>query len=154
MKYNFTKVLDLVLVYEGGYVNNPRDPGGPTNLGVTQVTLSHELGHPASIMEVRALTPAQVAPIYQKKYWNLIGGDVLPSGVDLIAMDYAVNSGPGRVLPLLAQTTGFTPLARIKYIDYKRRGFWHQLRTFVTFGRGWLNRENNVYAHAIVMVGE
>ena len=36
MKENWDKSFDMVLVHEGGYVNDPRDPGGRTNMGVTQ----------------------------------------------------------------------------------------------------------------------
>ena len=37
---NFDDCLKFTLQFEGGFVNNPKDPGGPTNLGVTQATLS------------------------------------------------------------------------------------------------------------------
>ena len=54
---NFEACLKFVLQFEGGFVNNPKDPGGPTNLGVTQATLSGFLGRQATIDEVKALTP-------------------------------------------------------------------------------------------------
>jgi len=80
---NFEKCLKFTLQFEGGFVNNPKDPGGPTNLGVTQATLSNFIGRQASIAEVKALTAATVAPIYKLKFWDHVGGDNLPEGVDL-----------------------------------------------------------------------
>ncbi len=142
---NFPRALSLTLQYEGGFSNNPRDPGGATNLGVTIATLSHERSHPASIADVKALTFADVEPIYRKKYWNLIGGDDLPSGVDILAFDIAVNSGPGRAMQWLAASVNMPPANRLAYLDNRRRSFWKSLRTFITFGRGWMNRENAVY---------
>ena len=46
MQKNFDTALKLTLKYEGGFVNDPYDPGGATNYGVTIATLSHELGAP------------------------------------------------------------------------------------------------------------
>lgn len=152
MKMNFEACLALTLGYEGGYSNNPKDPGGPTNLGVTIATLSHELGRAASVAEVRALTKASVGPIYRKKFWNLINGDDLPAGVDCLAFDVAVNSGPGRALQWLAATKDIrTPVDRVKALDGRRRSFWRALKIFVTFGRGWMNRENDILKHALAM---
>lgn len=158
MQSNFTACLDLTLKFEGGYVNNPRDPGGPTNMGITIVTLSHELGRAATISDVMNLsrTPegrALVESIYRKKYWNLIGGDSLAAGVDAMAFDIAVNSGPGRVMPWLEATTNTTGQYRVRALDGKRRSFWRALATFVTFGRGWMARENTLLAAALKMAG-
>src|SRR5262245_16984588 len=95
-KGNFEKCLKFTLQFEGGFVNNPKDPGGPTNLGVTQATLSHFLGRQASIAEVKALTPQKVSPIYRLKFWDAVDGDELPVGVDLAVFDFGVHSGPSR----------------------------------------------------------
>ena len=93
---NFEKCLKFTLQFEGGFVNNPKDPGGPTNLGVTQATLSNFIGRQATIAEVKALTPATVAPIYKLKFWDHVGGDNLPEGIDLAVFDFGVHSGPSR----------------------------------------------------------
>jgi lysozyme family protein len=45
MKENFEKSLELVLQHEGGYVHHPLDPGGRTNLGVTQRVWEDYVGH-------------------------------------------------------------------------------------------------------------
>jgi lysozyme family protein len=83
MRENWDKAFDQVIIYEGGYVNHPKDPGGPTNLGITQSTLSSYLGRRASVQEVRALTKAAVKPIYKKRFWDVLRCDDLPGGVDL-----------------------------------------------------------------------
>src|SRR5258708_26710843 len=93
---NFEKCLHFTVQFEGGFVNNPDDPGGPTNLGVTQSTLAMFLGRPVTIAEVRALTPDKVAPIYKLKYWDHVSGDELPIGVDLAVYDFGVHSGASR----------------------------------------------------------
>ena len=153
MKDNFEACLALTLKYEGGYVNHPRDPGGPTNLGITIATLSDELGRAATIAEVRNLTRMTAASIYRKKYWNLIAGDALPSGVDALLFDIAVNSGPVRALQWHRQVLELSPLLRIRALDARRRSFYSALPTFSVFGHGWMARENDILAHAIAMVG-
>ena len=152
MKDNFNQCLDFTLQYEGGYVNNPHDPGGPTNLGVTIVTLSHELGRRATIPEVRLLTAGSVTPIYRKKYWNLVDGDELPKGVDLMMFDISVNSGAGRADEWNRATGHLAPVERIKRLDELRCGFWRHLRSFPVFGRGWLRRESSCLSLALKMV--
>jgi len=149
---NFQNCLAFTLHYEGGFSDNPRDPGGPTNLGVTIATLSHELGRAATIAEVKALTVAQVTPIYRKKFWNLIDGDALPAGVDLIAFDIAVNSGPGRALQWLAKTANTSPRDRVLALHKLRVGFWRSLPIFATFARGWMTRETACLAAALKYV--
>lgn len=151
-KGHLNACLETVFKWEGGYVNHPKDPGGPTNRGITQATLSHERGQRASIDDVRNLTRAEAAEIYRKKYWNLIQGEALPAGVDLLALDIAVNSGPGRALSWLNETAGLSPPARLARLDRKRRRFWQGLKTFCFFGQGWMNRENDVYRAARAML--
>ena len=43
MRANYAESLQAVLVHEGGFVNNPKDPGGMTNLGCTKATLGLHL---------------------------------------------------------------------------------------------------------------
>jgi lysozyme family protein len=138
---NFPNCLAFTLKYEGGFVNDPRDPGGATSLGVTIATLSHELGRAATIADVRGLTEKSVEPIYRKKYWQTIHADCLPKGVDLMAFDIAVNMGVGRALPWIRQTSHLSPLARIDALNSLRCGFWKGLRTWRVFGKGWMARE-------------
>lgn len=155
---NFDACLQVTLQEEGGYVNNPRDPGGPTNAGITIATLTHEMGRKATIEDVRNLTrtpegKAHVRSIYHDKFWNLIDGDALPRGVDMMLFDICVNSGPGRALPWGRETLPLHPIDRIRALDRMRRTFWHHLMNFVTFGRGWFARENVVVAAALRMAG-
>lgn len=151
MKSNFLTALALTLKYEGGFSWDKFDPGGPTNMGITIATLSHEFGHPATVTDVRNLTQATAGEIYRKKFWNTIGADQLPHGVDILAFDIAVNSGPGRAMAWLRDCRGQSAIDQIKYLDSQRRTFYKSLRTFWRFGKGWMARENDLYGHAIAM---
>ena len=152
MKDNFAACLALVLKHEGGYSDNLHDPGGATMQGVTQKTYDDYRQLRGRVKtSVRGMTPVERDDIYRGLYWSPIGADALPAGVDLLAFDIAVNSGPGRVLEWLRATTGLGQVARIKALDSKRRGFWRALKIFSVFGRGWMARENDVYAAAMRM---
>jgi lysozyme family protein len=148
LRANFDEQLKLTLKYEGGFVNDPHDPGGATKYGITIATLSHELGHRASVMDVKNLDIPTASAIYRKKYWNAIGGDNLPSGVDALAFDVAVNSGVGTALKWLGECKGMSPAATVDYLDKRRRNFYRALKTFWRFGRGWMAREQAMYSHA------
>ena len=171
---NFDVALQHVLKSEGGFANHPKDPGGMTNLGVTAQTWSEWVGHFPSEKEMRELTPEKVAPLYKRKFWDKVKGDDLPSGVDYVVFDIAVNSGSGRAAKMLQSCVGVTPdggigpktLAAvltgtstsdktkelINQICDKRLEFWKSLSTFDTFGKGWTNRGNHVREEALQMV--
>lgn len=81
---------------EGGLVDDPDDPGGLTNLGYAL----HE--HPEMTADqIRALTPATVAPLYQREYWEPIHGSELPDATAFALFDVAVNSGVTKAIRLL-----------------------------------------------------
>lgn len=141
MKETFAKAVAFTLSYEGGFTNNPRDPGGATNRGITILTLTHHLRRQATITDVRNLSAQMAIDIYRETYWTAIGGDSLPKGVDVIAFDVCANMGPGRAIEFLHQTSNLPPVDRIHRIDALRCGFWRALRTFPVFGNGWLRRE-------------
>jgi lysozyme family protein len=157
VKDNFEQCLALVLKSEGGYVNNPKDPGGRTNLGVTQKVWEDWVGHPVEEADMKALGPQDVAPLYKKQYWDKISGDSLPLGIDYAAFDMAVNSGVGRAAKTLQQVLGVgadgqvgqatisaceaaNPRDVATGICEKRLAFLQSLPTYATFGKGWSNR--------------
>lgn len=171
MNENWAKCFEMVLVHEGGYVNDPRDPGGRTNLGVTQRAWEAYLNRSVTEAEMRALTPEIVKPFYKLNYWDKIKGDQLPSGVDYAAYDLAVNSGVGRSAKYLQEIAGVTAdgaigpksLEAIKTCNSKelvdslcdmRLDFLKRLPTFATFGKGWSRRVAEVKEKALSMAGE
>ena len=107
MATDFNECLDLVLKSEGGWVNNPKDPGGETNLGVTKAVWEEWIGHPVTTM--KNLTKDLVAPLYEQRYWRPCYGEVLPRGLDYLVFSMGVNAGPGRSVKLLQQSLGCVP---------------------------------------------
>ena len=170
MKDNFEQCLALVLKNEGGYVNNPADPGGMTNLGVTKKVWESWVGHPVDESAMRALGPQDVSPLYKAQYWDKIKGDDLPLGVDYACFDLAVNSGVGRAAKILQQAVGVTadgaigpatlvavesqnPRTLATEICDARLAFLQTLPTWGTFGKGWGRRVDEVEKAAFEMAG-
>jgi lysozyme family protein len=161
MKENWEKAFAAVLQHEGGYVNHPKDPGGRTNLGVTQRAWEEYVGRSVDEAEMRALTPDVVKPFYKKMYWDKIKGDELPPGVDYAAYDLAVNSGTGRAAKYLQQIAGVpadgvigpksleaikscNPSETVEALCGMRLDFLQRLPTWPTFGKGWGRRVEEV----------
>lgn len=170
MNSNWQKSFELMLKSEGGYVNNPADPGGMTNLGVTKATWENWVGRESDEAEMRNLTPEKVEPLYKKKFFDAVRGDELPVGLDYLLFDFAVNAGAGRAIKTLQSAVGVTPdggfgpmtMAAVQAIDPKelierfsqaKEDFYRSLPTFATFGRGWLNRVADVKLKATSMIG-
>jgi lysozyme family protein len=171
VKGNFEQSLALVLMQEGGYVNNPKDPGGRTNLGVTQKVWESWVGHSVTEADMKALGPQDVSPLYKANYWDKIGGDSLPLGIDYATFDMAVNSGVGRAAKTLQSVLGVTPVdgqigpatlraceeANAREVATRiceaRLAFLQTLPTYDTFGRGWSRRVSEVEESAFKMVG-
>jgi lysozyme family protein len=90
----FDTAVSLVLKHEGGFVDNPLDPGGPTNMGVTQNVYSRYLGRPATAADVKAMPVEHAKDIFKKWYWALVGADsIRDQNVANWVMDMAVLRG-------------------------------------------------------------
>lgn len=169
MKENFDSALEEVLHHEGGFVNHPKDPGGMTNLGCTKAVWEEWTGHAVDEKAMRCLTPADVSPLYKRKYWDKVAGDELPAGIDYCCFDTAINSGPGRAIKLLQGCVGATvdgslgpkTLAAVKAAnqaelvrDYAqaRMAFLKSLPTWDTFGKGWGRRVNEMEQTALTLL--
>ncbi len=165
----FDQCVEVVLDKEGGFVNNPKDPGGATNMGITLNTLRASR-HDATLGEqaVRDLTRDEAKEIYFSNYWNALRCSELPAGLDLAVFDLGVNAGPSRAAKMLqkcvyveadgqigqitlAAVRQFPAADLIRRFDAARIDFYRGLSTFGTFGQGWLNRVKSVETAALAM---
>lgn len=166
MTKNFRDCLDLVLKHEGGFVNHKLDPGGMTNLGVTKRVWEEWIGHPATEKDMRELTSAIVAPMYEMKYWRTSYCEKLPRGLDLLVFSMAVNAGSGRSVKLLQDAIGVVAdgiigprtMAKINEANVEtlidkfseaRRAYYRGLKLFPVFGSGWLARTDKERLEAL-----
>ena len=162
MKANFDACMAEVFKYEGGYVNDQHDPGGETNMGISKRSYPKE--------NIRGMTRARAAQIYRKDFWDKLRCDELPDGLDLVAFDAAVNSGPSRGAKWLQQALGvaadgkvgmatigaakntYAPAAVMRAIGF-RRAFLKTLPTWERYKNGWNKRLDSVEAVASAMAG-
>lgn len=172
-KGNFPSALADVLVHEGGFTKDRRDPGnwtgGKVGAGELKGTKKGIAAASYPHLDIKNLSDAKIAEIYEANYWRKICGDELPAGVDLSAMDYGVNSGVSRSAKDLQRVLGVTvdgrvgpvtilatraqePRAIIKGHCARRMSFLRSLAIWKTFDKGWSTRVANVEAKALSWV--
>lgn len=177
MLQDFAATLTRELVYEGGKVDDPHDPGGRTNRGITQGTYNayrRELHIPSK--DVFLISDAEVATIYKTRYWDVICGDKLPKGLDIITMDGAVNSGNAQSIKWVQASLGASykgaidgqmglkTLQAIEDCDdveelihealSRRLATLKRLKTWSRFGKGWSARIANVQKTGLAWAAE
>ena len=146
---DFDTAIERVLSHEGGYVNNPADPGGETQWGISKRS------YPA--VNIKTLTREKAKEIYKRDFWDPVAAKVTDSALCFQVMDAAVNHGSDNATRFLQRAVGvaddghFGPasaaaLAKLDPHDVhllfmaERFEFWAKLRAFDTFGRGWVRR--------------
>jgi lysozyme family protein len=169
MKDTWSRAYDQLMEHEGGFTDDPRDPGnhlpdgrpGCTNLGITQKAWEAYVGHKVTHEDMKALTREIVEPFYKKEYWTSTKGDDLPYGIDYMVFDMGVNSGPGRAAMTLQKAVGTTPdgaigpktLAAVRAADQddliktfskERLEYMESLKNWETYKNGWTRRVNEV----------
>ena len=169
MDSNWNASLAIILKEEGGNDDDPRDPGGRTSRGIIQrewnVFRQTHSGRPADVWQA---SNDDVATIYHDQYWEPYC-DKLPDGVDLVFFNTSVNSGRQQAVKELQRALGiqadgmmgmltFNALDTVKDIPSlirdmceRRRNFYRALRTFPTFGKGWLARTDRIERSALAM---
>jgi uncharacterized protein (TIGR02594 family) len=168
----FARALAHVLGMEGGWTDDPYDPGGPTNFGITLATYAADKGvdltafnRAALTAELKSIAPETVRRIYRERYWRAASCPLMPPALAFFHFDAAVNQGVAGSARLLQEavgaaidgeigpeTLGKAAARRIAdtlalYADARRRHY-RSLGHFWRFGRGWLARVDATLAAA------
>jgi lysozyme family protein len=148
---NFDDAFVALIGNEGGYSNNPADPGGETMWGIT-ARIAHGWGYTGDMKDLPLDTAKAIA---KKFYWDPYQCDQFDPRVGFQVFDAAYNGGkPAQWLQQAAGVTadgvigaittaavrGADPLKIVILFNASRLLYYTSLGTFETFGKGWANR--------------
>ena len=152
MTDNFTTAINRVLGNEGGYANNPADPGGETQWGISRRSYPN--------LDIQGLTREMAVALYRRDFWDRANLDALPLGLASQLLDFAVNSGTATATRALQRAVGVADdgvvgphtqaaIAAMPAHDLvmrflaERLLFMTGLKAWGDFGRGWARRIAN-----------
>jgi len=105
MEAMFYESLKDVLAFEGGYSNDPKDPGGETNLGITKAVYdAYRKSKKIAVRSVKFIDKKEVEDIYYNLYWLKTGCDKVPAKWGYMMFDTAVNCGVSRSVKIAQES--------------------------------------------------
>lgn len=149
---NFDTAFNRIFTSEGGYSNDPNDPGGETKYGISKRSYPD--------LNIASLTRDDARAIYLRDFWSRINADRLPDGVAFQVFDFAVNSGIETAVRYLQRALGVAddgywgPVTQtaantmqesdiiMRFIAERLR-FWTRLSGWQRYGKGWARRAAN-----------
>ncbi len=157
MSERFDAAFRWILRVEGGYVNDPSDPGGETKHGISKRSYPD--------LDIAALTEADVKAIYERDYWKACRCDELPAGIDLAVFDAAVLTGVKTSARMLQRALGVTDVGvigpktlraakerghqRVLHLLTERIVYLASLPGWKHYGRGWALRTMQLMREAM-----
>ena len=158
MTTSFEYCFKLIVGEEGGYVNNPKDPGGETKWGISKRAYPY--------LSIPELTIEHAKEIYHEDYWSKVRGDDLPKPLGLCMFDCAVNMGNDAAIRLLqgevgADVDGIFGQQTMLFIKQRslediinnfmaaRAVRYSRMQNYDAFGKGWTRRLMRIHAEAI-----
>ena len=146
---NFDEAFERLIGHEGGYVNDPADPGGETKFGVSRRAYPLE--------NIKGMTLERAKVLYLRDYWGPAGCDAVPDAIKFDLFDMAVNSGVVPAVRTLQRAVGATPDGilgpktlqainsmpaprLVARLNGYRLDLMTDLKTWPVFGRGWAKR--------------
>lgn len=164
----FERCVAVTLTHEGGFSDDPADPGGATNCGITLATLQAWRGTTVTVDDVRNLARDEAMEIYRANYWLPARCGDMPAGVDLMVFDFGVNAGPRIAVKAVQRLTGvkddgsvgpltLAALGRadrtslINGMAQARLDHYRGLAGWARFGTGWTSRVRQVEQTALMM---
>lgn len=154
----FERAFLVLIGHEGGYVNDPDDPGGETKYGISKRAYPTE--------DIAAITLERAQYLYRHDFWDRIRGDELPYAVALPLFDFAVNSGVHEAVLALQRAVGAitdgiigpktietvarrSAKATVIDLQAERLVLVARLKTFPKYGRGWSRRVVSIAVEAL-----
>ena len=129
--------------WTGGKVGRGELKG--TKFGISAASYPHE--------DIARLTRDRAIEIYERDFYDRLGIQTINPGVAMMLFDIAVNSGVSRAVKYAGATSDLRSLKRIYALNEMRLSFWHQLKGWVFYGRGWKNREVALLKKALELWG-
>lgn len=105
----FFAQIKRTLEFEGGYANNPDDPGGETKFGISKTAYPD--------LDIKSLSQADAIAIYKRDYWDVLNLASLPNNIAMKVFDLAVNTGQGMAVKLLQRALTLADPQAVLLID-------------------------------------
>lgn len=149
---NFDTAFERCMGHEGGYSNDPNDPGGETKWGISKRSYPR--------VDIKNLTRDEAKLIYLEDFWTPLNGDQLYDGVAYQLFDFAINSGIGTAIRYfqraldVADDGHFGPMSQkaaqamsetdqIMRLNAERLDFMTRTKNWPHHGKGWARRIAN-----------
>jgi hypothetical protein len=147
MKENFHHAMVHVFEHEGGYSNDPDDPGGETNYGISKRY------HPN--VDIKNLTKEDAQTIYLTEYWLPNGCDDLPFPLDVIHFDSCINPGAkaSGIFLYMARGQSDPSWQSVTYLDLRIRYYLRKIRenpVKLKYIQGWMDRCLDLLEEAVL----
>jgi lysozyme family protein len=127
---SFDAAFGIIVGIEGGYINDPKDPGGETRFGISKRRYPNE--------DIKNLTLDRAKFLYQRDYWISNGCESMPWEQALLVFDAAVNGGsPKRWHDMYA---GYPAVDFIINFQAEHMLYLASLPGWANYGRGWVRR--------------
>lgn len=145
----FDDAFALLIGHEGGYVDDPNDPGGETKFGISKRAYPRE--------DIPNLTLERAKELYRRDYWGPAACDAVPDCIKFDLFDTAVNSGPKQAIRLMQRVLGVVddgivgprtlmaaqsmpPARLVAWFNAERLEFMVTLNNWRHHGGGWARR--------------
>lgn len=149
---NFDQACELLAIHEKGYVNDPNDPGGETNRGVSARTYPNE--------DIKNMTIARSKFLFMRDFWAPCSIDAMPGYIRFDVFDMAINSGPVPAVKALQRAIGVFPDGKVgpktlmaissnaddrvlRRFNAYRMLYCAEAKNWKSHGRGWTIRIAN-----------
>lgn len=146
---DFEQAFERVLGHEGGYVNDPRDPGGETSFGISRRAYPGE--------DIAGMTVERARELYRRDYWGPAGCGQVPDALRFELFDMAVNAGVRAAVKALQTAAGadpdgvlgpqtlrrvamMDPAAALRRLQGARLDAYTRAKAWPAFGAGWVRR--------------
>lgn len=136
---NFDRAFAVVVGVEGGYVNDPNDPGGETKFGLSK------RANPD--LDIKNLTIGMAQDRYRTRYWNPHNLDALEYGKALLVFDTAVNGGNHE--RWYGMYGGYPLIDFAQAFQAEHMLYLASLPGWINYGRGWSRRAFKIYGEAL-----
>jgi len=146
---DFDQAFTRLIGHEGGYVNDPRDPGGETKFGISRGAYPGE--------DIAGMTLERAKLLYRRDYWDSMQAEQFPEAVRFEVFDMAVNMGVVQAIKIVQRAVDSTPdgivgpmtlkgirsadpAQLLRRVQGMRLRHYTDLKTFPAFGAGWVRR--------------